>query len=324
MLFRIKEIGLFQSEKKDIVQFKEDINLISGQSNTGKSSIGEIIDYCFGSSTKIPGAKISNEPELFCVSLILNNNHLILARNRFQGNEYEGKKYIFLKKSNQEFLLKNISLDFFVENQLNYFTLEDFLSLEITKYFPKFPPKTRLEGREMVRPTVRDMPPFMFQVQDTIKAKSHLFYQMNKGGKVRGIKRDFELFLGLIDFKLYDKINRKNELNKELKKLENRKKFYEEEIKKEYFTLRGIYNRLFAHLNKSIDINELDEVYLSNVENLEILNIEYKIDTNIGKEIEKIKTIANNQSRKVESLKIEYSNIKVQIKNIDSFAALLM
>jgi len=69
MLFRIKEIGLFQSEKKDIVEFKQDINFISGQSNTGKSSIGEIIDYCFGSSTEIPGAMITNETDIFCISL---------------------------------------------------------------------------------------------------------------------------------------------------------------------------------------------------------------------------------------------------------------
>jgi len=309
MLFKIKEIGLFQSEKKDIVEFKQNINLISGQSNTGKSSIGEIIDYCFGSSTKIPGAKISNEPDIFCISLTLNDNHLLIARNRFLGNEYEGKKYIFLKTIKQELSLKDISLNFFKENELNYFTCMDFLQLEITKYFPKFPPKTRLNGREMVRPTVRYMTSFMFQVQDTIKAKSHLFYQMNNGGKSRGIKRDFELFLGLIDFKLYDKINRKNELIKELKKLENRRKFYEDEIKKEYFNLKSIYYRLFSHLNKRIDVDELDEIYLCNIENLESLDLKYNVDSNIGKDIEKLNQKVNIQSRKVESLKIEYSNI---------------
>lgn len=318
MLFRIKEIGLFQSEKKDIVEFKHNINLISGQSNTGKSSIGEIIDYCFGSSTKIPGAKISDVPDIFCISITLNDNHLLIARNRFLGNEYEGKKYIFLKVVKQNLSLKNISLNFFKENELNYFTCKDFLELEITKYFPKFPPKTRLDGREMVRPTVRYMTSFMFQVQDTIKAKSHLFYQMNNGGKSRGIKRDFELFLGLIDFKLYDKLNRKNELIKELKKLENRKKFYEDEIKKEYFALRGIYNRLFAHLNKRIDVDELDEIYLCNIDNIESFNLKYNIDSNIGKDIEKLNQQVNMQSREVESVKIEYSNINVQIKNIDT------
>lgn len=318
MLFKIKEIGLFQSEKKDIVEFKQNINFISGQSNTGKSSIGEIIDYCFGSKTKIPGAMITDVTDIFCVSLVLNSHHLILARNKYEGKKYEGKKYIFLKSSNQEFSLKNISIDFFIKNELNYFTCKDFLELEITKYFPKFPPKTRLDGREMVRPTVRYMTSFMFQVQDTITARSHLFHQMNNGGKSRGIKRDFELFLGLIDFKLYDRINRKNELIKELKKLENRRKFYEDEIKKEFFNLKSIYYRLFSHLNKRIDVDELDEVYLCNIENLESLDLKYNVDSNIGKDIEKLNQKVNIQSRKVESLKIEYSNIDVQIKNIDT------
>ncbi|NVJ54221.1 MAG: DUF3732 domain-containing protein [Campylobacteraceae bacterium] len=318
MLFRIKEIGLFNEEKKDIVKFNDDINFISGQSNTGKSSIGEIIDYCLGSSRKIPGAKIVEETDIFAISLLLNNQNILIARNRFVGDNYNGKKYVFLKKFNEEFSLKNIQRSFFLENESDYYTIDDFLSLEIIKYFPSFPPKTRLDGRDMVRPTVRDMPPFMFQVQDTIKAKSHLFYQMNRGGKVRGIKRDFELFLGLIDFSLYDKFNRINELNKELKKLENRKKFYEDEIKKGYFNLRGTYQRLFSHLNKSIDVDSLDEQYLTDFNNLNTFNLEYAIDSNIGKNIDELITKVNKQSRTVEILKTEYSNIQTQIKNIDT------
>lgn len=318
MLFRIKEIGLFNGEKKDIVKFNDDINFISGQSNTGKSSIGEIIDYCLGSSKKIPGAKIVEETDIFAISLLLNNQNILIARNRFVGDDYNGKKYVFLKKFSKEFLLKDIFINFFLENESNYYTIADFLSLEIIKYFPSFPPKTRLDGREMVRPTVRDMPPFMFQVQDTIKAKSHLFYQMNRGGKVRGIKRDFELFLGLIDFSLYDKMNRINELNKELKKLESRKKFYEDEIKKEYFHLRGTYYRLFSHLNKSIDVDSLDEKYLIDFNNLDTFNFEYKIDSSIANNIEELTAKVNKYSKKVEILKIEYSNIQTQIKNIDT------
>lgn len=62
MLFRINEIGLFQKAKKDVVKFNDTLNFISGESNTGKSSIGEIIDYCLGSSKQtIPAGKIINE-----------------------------------------------------------------------------------------------------------------------------------------------------------------------------------------------------------------------------------------------------------------------
>ena len=70
MLFRVNEIGLFQKEKKDIVKFNDEINFISGESSTGKSSIGAIINYCLGSSKNIPGAKIANDPDVFIIEKI--------------------------------------------------------------------------------------------------------------------------------------------------------------------------------------------------------------------------------------------------------------
>lgn len=317
MLFRINEIGLFQQGKKDIVKFNDEINFISGESNTGKSSIGAIINYCLGSSKNIPGAKIANEPDVFSINLTIDTHNVLIARNKFNTTKLKGEKYIFLKKVNNEFSLYDIDISFFNDNQSEYFTKDDFIELEIPKYFSSFPPKTRLNGKEMVRPTVRNMPPFMLQVQDTIKNQSHLFYQMS-GVKSKGIKRDFELFLGLVDFTIYNKINRKNEIIKELKKIENSKSLYEDELKKEYFNLKSSYHRLFTHLNQNIDVETLYKEYLLNQENLNNLKLEYNIDSDIGKNIEKLENKTNQQSRLVENLKIEYSNIKNQIQHIDT------
>jgi len=318
MLFRVNEIGLFQKRKKDIIKFNDEINFISGESNTGKSSIGEVIDYCLGSSSQIPGAKIVNETDVFSIFLTLDAQNIIIARNRYDGEEFQGKKYIFIQQVNNDFSLQEIDISFFTDNSSQYFTRDDFLELEISKYFSSFPPKTRLEGKEMVRPTVRNMPPFMFQVQDIIKNKRHLFYQMDRGTKVRGIKRDFELFLGLVDFDIYNKVNRKNEIIKELRKIENSKSLFEDEIKKEYFNLKSSYYRLFTHLNKSINIESLDNNYFINLENLNSLQLQYNIDTNIGKNLEVLEVKVSKQSRAFENLKIELSNIQTQIQHIDT------
>jgi hypothetical protein len=317
MLFRISEIGLFQKEKKDIMKFNDEINFISGESNTGKSSIGEIIDYCLGSSKQtIPAGKIINEIDIFAIYLNIDKHNVIIARNRFDSKELKGQKNIFLKKVKNEFSLNDISISFFDENKLDYFTIDDFKELEIPKYFSSFPPKTRLNGREIVRPTVRNMTPFIFQTQDIIKNKSQLFYQLSRG-KAMGIKRDFELFLGLVDFNIYNKINRKNEIIKELRKIENSKNLYEDELKKEYFNLKSSYHRLFTHLNQTIDVEILDREYLLNQENVNNLKLEYNIDSDIGKDIEKLENKISQQSRLVENLKIEYSNIKNQMQHID-------
>jgi len=319
MLFRINEIGLFQKQKKDVVKFHDEINFISGESNTGKSSIGEIIDYCLGSSKQtVPSGKIVNEIDIFSISLTMDTYNILIARNRFDAQEFEGKKFIFLKTVKDTFSLLDIGIEFFNDNKSEYFTKDDFLELEISKYFPSFPPKTRLDGKEMVRPTVRNMPPFMFQVQDIIKNKSHLFYQMDRGAKIKGIKRDFELFLGLVDFSIYNKINRRNEIIKELKKIENSQGLYEDQLKHEYFNLRNSYHRLFTHLDKNIDEERLNNEYLLNLDNLNGLKLEYTIDSDVGKNIEILETKASIQSKVVENLKIEFSNIQSQIQHIDT------
>lgn len=318
MLFRINEIGLFQKEKKDIIKFNDEINFISGESNTGKSSIGEIIDYCLGSSKQtIPSGKIVNEIDIFSIHLTIDKHNVLIARNRYVSEDFKGEKYIFLKKVKDEFSLHEISISFFDEYESDYFTIDDFKELEIPKYFSSFPPKKRLYGREMVRPTIRNMTPFILQTQDIIKNKSQLFYQI-AGIKAKGIKRDFELFLGLVDFHIYNKLNRKNEIIKELRKIGNRKSLYEDELKKEYFNLKSSYHRLFTHLNKNIDVETLGNEYLLNQDNVDNLKLESNIDSDIGKNIEKFENKFNQQSRLVDNLKLEYSNIRNQINHIDT------
>lgn len=112
MLFRVNEIGLFQKEKKDIIKFNDEINFISGESNTGKSSIGAIINYCLGSSKNIPGAKIANEPDIFSINLTIDTYNILIARNKFNTPEFKGEKYIFLKNFNNKFSLHDIYIIF--------------------------------------------------------------------------------------------------------------------------------------------------------------------------------------------------------------------
>jgi len=319
MQFKINEIGLFQETKKDIIKFNEDINFISGESNTGKSSIGEIIDYCLSSSTlTIPKGKIVNKIDVFSINLTINSHNIVIARNRYEKIEQEGKKYIFLKEIDNSFSLSDIDISWFSKNNLNYMSIKDFKELEIIKYFPAFPPKTRLDGKEMIRPTIRSMLPFMFQTQDVIKNKTQLFYQMNRASKIKNVKRDFELFLGLVDFSIYAKINRKNELIKEIKKIKNRKSLYEDELKKEYANLKSHYFRLFSHLNKNVDVESIDIENLKTPKYLKQYHIEYNMDSDILKKIDELETKANQQSRVFENIKIEYSNVRNQIKHIDT------
>ena len=211
MKFKIEQIGLFNKTKKDVINFRDGVNIISGTSKTGKSSIGKVINYCLGASKNIiPAGIIRDSTEIYAIQVVIDNKKLIIARNRFDGSEndeMQGKKYIYLEYLENDISLNEISYSHFNQHDTNYITITDFLELEIIKYFPSFPPKTRKDGKEYVRPTIRNMTPFIFQSQDIICSDKTLFFDMNNSNKVRGIIRDFQLFLGLVNNDIYNKNN---------------------------------------------------------------------------------------------------------------------
>ena len=70
----LKFIGLFdQQDKVHGVELKEGLNLITGKSSTGKSSLIEIFDFCMASSEDtIPHGVIKNMHHYsFCGSVLI-------------------------------------------------------------------------------------------------------------------------------------------------------------------------------------------------------------------------------------------------------------
>ena len=82
----IKAIIIFSAKgEKRIVPLKQGINIITGESKTGKSALVEIIDYCLCSTRcTIPKGKITTFSYLY--SLIMS---------------IDDKSYIFLTRSTQ-------------------------------------------------------------------------------------------------------------------------------------------------------------------------------------------------------------------------------
>ena len=79
----ISDVVLFSSsgEKRNIV-FTEGLNIITGDSKTGKSAIIEIIDFClFSSRSTIPVGKVTDWADLFCVVYNLSGKKLLVARS---------------------------------------------------------------------------------------------------------------------------------------------------------------------------------------------------------------------------------------------------
>lgn len=79
-----------------VIPFATDkINVLTGESGTGKSTISSIIDYCLGSGKcTIPIGMIRDKCEWYGVLLELDTGELLLARHDPDNDQITGKMYI--------------------------------------------------------------------------------------------------------------------------------------------------------------------------------------------------------------------------------------
>lgn len=117
MQFQIEKLILWPKNQKysykDIELNTNSVNVITGDSRTGKSAIIPIIDYCLASGEcYIPTQTIRNACSWFGVVIKLEKNKVLLARSLFFGRGYldnassdnTGKKNnLVLNKRNIEF-----------------------------------------------------------------------------------------------------------------------------------------------------------------------------------------------------------------------------
>ena len=99
----IKSIIIFgKNGEKRIVPLEQGVNIITGESKTGKSALVEIIDYCLCSTRcTVPKGKITEFSYLYTLVMLIGDSTYIIARYNWDN----GAKCIFLKRQ-QIFLLK--------------------------------------------------------------------------------------------------------------------------------------------------------------------------------------------------------------------------
>lgn len=92
--FSIENIVLWlKNGKQRVLKFEPDkVNVITGESNTGKSAILEIVDYClFASSPQISDSIINENVEWYGLKFLINDKIYTIARKSFTrvvSNEY--------------------------------------------------------------------------------------------------------------------------------------------------------------------------------------------------------------------------------------------
>lgn len=108
----IKAIIIFDKNgEKRVVPLEQGVNIITGESKTGKSALVEIIDYCLCSTRcTIPKGKITDFSYLYTLVMAIDDNTYVIARYNWD----DGSKMHFSKEA-KGFEPENLELSYFVE-----------------------------------------------------------------------------------------------------------------------------------------------------------------------------------------------------------------
>lgn len=184
------------------------LNIIYGDSQTGKSAIIPIVDYCLCSSDcRIPVGVIRDSCSWFGVQLKASDEELLLARKNPGIKKATNEMYF--RRGHQIELPESIDRGDVtsdeVKNELNDLLGITDLELGDTGYFDS-------------RPSFRDEAAFLYQPQNIIANSEALFYKLDELQHKKRLSVSFPYFLGsLSERELLAKIEL-SELDKEIKR----------------------------------------------------------------------------------------------------------
>lgn len=252
------------------VNMEPGVNIITGESKTGKSALVEIMDYCLCSSRcTIPKGKITEFAYIYVIPMVINKNTYIIARYNWESG---GKMHI--SKEGIDFPIDKIDLNYFKNMPIlsikdAQYEIESALGLHVSNVIFE-------EDEKGKKASLRNMTSYLFQHQNLIASKFALFYRFSESYKRKDIIEQFPIFAGMIGQEYYSSLielnDLKNQLNRKLKSQKSNQKSseYLESILKplleDYFSLLNTPVNLNINLNKmkklASNLPEFDETQL--------------------------------------------------------------
>ena len=212
MQFQIEKLILWPKNQKysyKAIKFQTNaINVITGDSRTGKSAIIPIIDYCLaGGECYIPTQTIRNACSWFGVIVQLDRNKLLLAR-REPGIQKSTNDMMFIQGD-------DIEIPQYPEKNSNCQAVKSFLDEYARLSFLEI--EDSLYGN---RPTFRDLMAFCFQPQNVVANANILFYKTDKTEHRNKLISIFPYILGAITSEVLSARQELTDLQRTLKKKE--------------------------------------------------------------------------------------------------------
>ncbi len=217
MQFQIKKVIIWP-KKVDfgprIVSFRENsVNVITGESRTGKSAVIPIIDYCLGASKcAIPVDTIRNACCWFGVLAQVEGAEWLFARKGPDQHESTGEMFVESGAS--------VSIpDVIASGNTTADAMKQ--SLNELAGLTDLPMAQRTEGFiKGSRPSFRDLVSFVFQPQNVVANSDVLFFKTGQTEYRQRLKQIFPYALGSINAQTLVLMHQHVELEKELKRKE--------------------------------------------------------------------------------------------------------
>jgi len=262
MILRIKYIILYPVNKDlspRIIPFNEKkVNVITGYSKRGKSSIIEIIDYCLGNSEpNIPIGKIRNLVDKFALKLNINGTDVFLARDSpgKTANSSDQMYYVEIERKGE---YKQFNTNEWINDSDKYKYSRDvvkqilsrkagFKNLEDASWNPDHP----------LTVGFRDTSAFQFQPQNIIANGNTIFYKTDTYSHVERLRTLFPLALGyksydilLLEDEIRDLESEEKKLSQKIEDLEERYENWKSDIYEYYSEAIGL-----GLTDEDLDIN---------------------------------------------------------------------
>lgn len=287
------------------IELKPDaVNVVTGQSKTGKSALIHIVDYCLGRrECNVPAGVIRKHVEWYAVKLQTSSGEVFIARrNPEPGKESSEDIYIergtSLSFPEASSLTKNANLETLAS------ILNQVLGIGGYTHEPKAG-QTRKTGTADIGKALF----YCFQEQSEIDDQKFLFHRQGEPFIPQSIKDYLPYFLGAITDEFIQNKEELRKLNRKLKQVESRIA--------ERNRLKGQnFERAFALLNeaKSVDLIAADEPLQDSWSNVRQL-IEAALARNIDNDpaepnVDVLNDLLDRQQRIRETYRIATSELK--------------
>lgn len=299
-------IILNENDEKRLVPLKQGVNIITGESKTGKSALVEIIDYCLCSTRcTIPKGKITDFSYLYVLVMGIGDNTYIIARYNWDNG---GKMYF--SKEEKDFNYKVLSLEYFSEKPtLPYKDAQYEIECALGLFVTNMATDADQQGKKA---SLRNMVSYLFQHQNLMASKFALFYRFSDYYKRKDIIDQFPVFAGMISQEYYSDLIQLNTLKAQLKQKYKKQKANEKSTAYIKENLSPLLTDYFALLEKDFDDKISAQKMLKMASNLPEFD-----DTQLFGE-SKIAERYSVLNEELEKLRNEEREILLKIKNIDN------